>query len=184
MFHFKNKGFTLIELLVVIAVIGLLASIVLVSMKNVRAKARDAKRLSDMKQIVLALQLYHDKYEKYPGSTSSYGEAEVICGGWDTSNVDNDGDGKPFIEPLVDEKLMGGVPKDPIGTGNCGGYEYRYYRYSVGGYGCDASRGDYFVLGINNMETSGNPYPKSPGWSCPSRNWQPEFDWVIGGFEK
>ncbi|MFH1713569.1 MAG: type II secretion system protein, partial [Patescibacteria group bacterium] len=51
----KQKGFTLIELLVVIAIIGMLSSIVLVSLNPARQKSRDAKRLSDMKQIVLAL---------------------------------------------------------------------------------------------------------------------------------
>jgi prepilin-type N-terminal cleavage/methylation domain-containing protein len=180
----KSKSFTLIELLVVIALIGLLSSIVLMSLKGVREKARDARRLQDMKQILLALQLYYDRYERYPGPTSGYGESESACGGWDTSTVDNDGDGKPFIEPLIDEGLMGPIPGDPIGTGTCGGYTYRYYRYSAGSYGCDSGRGNYFVLGVNDMETSGRPHPQSPGWSCLNRNWQGEFDWVIGGFEK
>jgi len=50
MFNHKNtrKGFTLIELLVVIAVIGLLATIVSVSVNNARVKARDVKRKSDI----------------------------------------------------------------------------------------------------------------------------------------
>jgi len=46
----KQKGFTLIELLVVIAIIGLLSTIAIVAMTSARAKARDAKRLSDVKQ--------------------------------------------------------------------------------------------------------------------------------------
>lgn len=41
----ENKSFTLVELLVVIAIIGLLASVVLVSMAGVREKARIAKGL-------------------------------------------------------------------------------------------------------------------------------------------
>lgn len=56
----SKKGFTLIELLVVIAIIGVLASIVLASLNNARQKSRDARRISDIKQIQLALELYFD----------------------------------------------------------------------------------------------------------------------------
>ena len=62
----KKAGFTLIELLVVIAIIGLLSSIVLVSLNSARAKARDARRISDFKQIQLALELFYDTYNRYP----------------------------------------------------------------------------------------------------------------------
>lgn len=55
--HHKLKGFTLIELLVVIAVIGMLSSIVLVSLGPARARARDAKRVVDIRQISLAMEL-------------------------------------------------------------------------------------------------------------------------------
>jgi len=163
-----SKAFTLIELLIVIAIIGILSSVVVVSMGNTRAKARDARRMSDMRQILLALELYYDSYGKYPGPTSSYGESESpSCGGWDTSTVDNDKDGKPFIEPLIDTGLMGNVPTDPIGGGTCSGYTYRYYRYSAGSGGCDSSRGAFFVLGVNDMETSSNPYPKKSWLEVP-----------------
>ena len=56
----RNKGFTLIELLVVIAIIGILSSVVLASLNNAREKARDARRISDVKNIQLALELHAD----------------------------------------------------------------------------------------------------------------------------
>lgn len=66
----KNKGFTLIELLVVIAIIGILSSVVLASLNSARTKARDAKRISDIKQIQLALEMYYDDNSSYPASTT------------------------------------------------------------------------------------------------------------------
>ncbi len=64
-----KKGFTLIELLVVVAIIGVLASIVLSSLNEARAKARDARRLSDIKTIQTALELYFLDNNEYPVST-------------------------------------------------------------------------------------------------------------------
>ncbi len=59
-------GFTLIELLVVISIIGLLASVVLVSLNGARQKSRDAKRLADIRQIASALELYYNDNSGYP----------------------------------------------------------------------------------------------------------------------
>jgi prepilin-type N-terminal cleavage/methylation domain-containing protein len=47
----NRKGFTLIELLVVIAILGLLATLTVVQLSSAREKARDAKRISDVKQM-------------------------------------------------------------------------------------------------------------------------------------
>lgn len=65
----KQKGFTLIELLVVIAIIGLLASVVLLSLNSARQKSRDAKRLADVRQVASALELYYNDCQAYPTST-------------------------------------------------------------------------------------------------------------------
>ncbi|HTR18705.1 MAG TPA: type II secretion system protein [Candidatus Paceibacterota bacterium] len=65
----RSKGFTLIELLVVIAIIGLLASIILASLNTARQKGRDARRIADVKEIQLALELYYDANTTYPPVT-------------------------------------------------------------------------------------------------------------------
>lgn len=62
----KKRGFTLIELLVVIAIIGILSSVVLASLNSARQKSRDARRLSDVKQLQLSLELYYDANNNYP----------------------------------------------------------------------------------------------------------------------
>ena len=69
-----QKGFTLIELLVVIAIIGILSSVVLSSLNTARAKGRDARRVSDIKQIQLALELYADQnLGRYPAALCTTG---------------------------------------------------------------------------------------------------------------
>jgi len=64
----KEKGFTLIELLVVIAIIGVLAAFAMVSLGGARSKARDAKRLSDMRQVQTALEMYYADLNSYPAA--------------------------------------------------------------------------------------------------------------------
>jgi prepilin-type N-terminal cleavage/methylation domain-containing protein len=66
-----RSGFTLIELLVVIAIIGILSSVVLASLNSARQKGRDAKRISDVKQVQLALELYYDANQGYPVAIST-----------------------------------------------------------------------------------------------------------------
>ncbi|MEK7647205.1 MAG: prepilin-type N-terminal cleavage/methylation domain-containing protein [Patescibacteria group bacterium] len=75
MFKNKKQGFTLIELLVVIAIIGILASVVLASLNSARKKGRDARRVADIKQVQLALELYFDANRSYPQALSSLAPA-------------------------------------------------------------------------------------------------------------
>lgn len=67
----KQKGFTLIELLVVIAIIGLLSTLAVVALNNAREKSRDAKRISDIKQVQTALELYYNDENGYPAGVTS-----------------------------------------------------------------------------------------------------------------
>ncbi len=62
----KVRGFTLVELLVVIAIIGLLSTLAVVALNNARQKARDARRVSDIKQLQTSLELYYNDVNSYP----------------------------------------------------------------------------------------------------------------------
>ncbi|MDP2684464.1 MAG: prepilin-type N-terminal cleavage/methylation domain-containing protein [bacterium] len=69
----KQQGFTLIELLVVIAIIGLLSTLAVVALNNARLKSRDAKRVSDIKHIQTALELYYNDANAYPAAVTGLG---------------------------------------------------------------------------------------------------------------
>ena len=69
----SRKGFTLIELLVVIAIIGILAAFGLLALNDAKESARDSRRISDLSQYRLALQLYYDDFEGYPHPVSNGG---------------------------------------------------------------------------------------------------------------
>lgn len=71
-----RRGFTLVELLVVIAIIGILSTVTVISLNRARAKARDAKRVSDMRQMRIVLDQYAADHERdapleYPVSGTS-----------------------------------------------------------------------------------------------------------------
>ena len=108
-----KRGFTLVELLVVIAIIALLSTLSVVALNSARTKARDARRLSDIRQIRTALDMYYDSSSTYPATCNALGSAtNCMCltsNGWKDSNCT--GGGTIFMQK---------VPKDP------GTYSYDY----------------------------------------------------------
>ncbi len=83
------------ELVIVIAISGLLTSVVIASTTQARAKARDTRRTSDMKEIQLGLALYYDVNRSYPADYNG-------------------------LSILVAEKYIPSLPLDPLGQP----YEY------------------------------------------------------------
>ena len=70
----NKKGFTLIELLIVVAILGVLASVVLVGLGPVQKQGRDARRISDLRQVQNGLELYYNRNGSYPTGITNWGQ--------------------------------------------------------------------------------------------------------------
>lgn len=76
-----KKGFTLLELLIVISIIGILVTVATASYSSSQKKARNSRRMSDMKSVQNAAEQYYaDNNAAYPPDTS-FGD-EYLPSGW------------------------------------------------------------------------------------------------------
>jgi len=105
-----KKGFTLVELLVVIAIIGLLTTMVVISISHVKSKARDGQRVSDINSIATALSLYHNDENAYPIFDGDITGTDVLSSALESAGT------------------ISSVPIDPLNIG-----DYIYYYQSVDG---------------------------------------------------
>jgi prepilin-type N-terminal cleavage/methylation domain-containing protein len=112
----NQKGFTLIELLVVIAIIGVLSTLAIVALGGARAKARDSRRVADIKQLATALELYYADNNSYPAIITP---------------------GEALKSPSGDTTYLGKIPSNPTPRtdGDCADSDYIY-----------SSSGSYFSL--------------------------------------
>jgi prepilin-type N-terminal cleavage/methylation domain-containing protein len=109
--RFGPKGFTLVELLVIIAIIGILATVIIVSLASARARARDASKISDLTTVSSALQLYYADKHVYP----------VPSGSNSTARFDN----------LVGTLVAGGYLESRVNQSMTGG-KYQIWVYASG----------------------------------------------------
>jgi prepilin-type N-terminal cleavage/methylation domain-containing protein len=147
-----KKAFTLIELLVVIAIIGIITTMTTIALSSMRSRARDSKRVSDLKQIATTLELYYADHNSYP-TTLTFGSALVGA-----SN------GKTY---------MAKVPTNPTprAEGACADLEYQYAgstsEFSL--IGCLAKASGDAPAGARRIERGGNARDLGPidsivGW--------------------
>ena len=148
LFTKKHRGFTLIELLVVIAIIGILASIVLVSMGGARSKARDAQRQSDMRQVVSAQEMY---YGDGAGYLTAVAQDEAPAIGSYLDAVSDPQDTNPY-------KWLDNTGCDPAGEAFC------VYATLENEGTCTTTR--YFAASEKGTKEICETAPSSDGCSC------------------
>lgn len=61
-----QKGFTIVELLIVIVVIGILATLVIVTFTGIQQKARNSQRQTDINAIDSHVEAFYAQYGYYP----------------------------------------------------------------------------------------------------------------------
>src|SRR3990172_228272 len=103
-------GFTLLELLVVITIIGLLASVGLASYSRAQARARDARRQSDLTTVRNSLEIYYAENNSYVSTSDIWRDASEALS-------------------VLDPIYIRGLPDDPGGAGSV---PYRYTSVSNG----------------------------------------------------
>jgi len=113
-FVVRKHSFTLIELLVVIAIIGILSSVVLVSLNTARAKARDMRKQADFRSISTALYMFYDSFGRMP---NNYLPGSADCQGIYYNQS---------MQELVTAGFLGAIPKSPDSDTYC------YYNYGTG----------------------------------------------------
>lgn len=131
---FPEAGFTLVELLVVISIISVLASIIFATLKSVRVKVRDARRIEDLRRIRLAVDYFFDQNNYYPQSDCGWdcvGYRVSTGAGWNALAAEL----SPYLSVL---------PKDPLNTSACPGpWEAGCHIYSYGNAGKNTQRVQY-----------------------------------------
>lgn len=154
----RKTGFTLVELLVVIGIIGILSTLALVSLNSARQKSRDAKRLSDVRQIQTALELYYGDKNTYPieGTTAS----PVVLGSASAYTLSN-GAGFDTKAASSGKEYMGQVPSDPLSD-----QSYLYHSTNEDGSDCTSGRCEQYRI-VFTLERS------AAGFSSGSRTASP-----------
>ena len=122
----RQSGFTIVELLIVIVVIGILATLVIVTFTGIQQKARDSKRKTDLGAVQSSLENYYGSNNTYPTLAHLN---DVAAGGWIATNM------KGFnTDALKDPKLPAAVTAPLASTTTA-----NQYVYTVTPAGCDDS---------------------------------------------
>ena len=162
----RCAGFTLMELIVSVSILAILAGTLVPVVSDKLTATRDARRISDLKTIVDAVEGYMADNGKLPEP-----DPEKGYGGWDTTL-----DGS-FLTVLLTQGYLREPPKDPR---NDASFHYRYFHFPAGTSGFAT---DFYVVGATGFETAA--YQNQHGyWKGSDRDWSKEFAYVTGGVSR
>lgn len=143
----KQQGFTIVELLIVIVVIGILATLVIVTFTGVQKKARDSQRQTDIGAIYSHLEAYYAEAAQYP-TLANMNDAT-----WRAANVKG-----LDVEALKDPKGSAAT----LGSSSSA-TQYGYAPTKDDNSACDNTAGNectkYTLSG--RLETDGSTYSKT-----------------------
>jgi prepilin-type N-terminal cleavage/methylation domain-containing protein len=148
----KVKGFTLVELMVSIAIMGIMASLILVSISSARGNARDARRTAELGAVSRVLEIYYIEKGVYPdcnGNCSAVGGGDIYGVNFNnmitylrSQNYISEADYKKFVSSEKEKKswidnfiamASVGPMLDPSSRPQDPNYTDKYYEYSVNG---------------------------------------------------
>ena len=158
----KSRGFTVVELLITVVMIGLLASVVIVSYNGFTDRARETQREQDMVAIEKALLVYDSRHGGVPSTATAprYNPTTSTRGGWDPSIAPH------WLALMKDD--YGEMPVDPenkMGSNNdpsLSGYNHRVYFYH-----CYKVVDPYVRIGYHNGNSASQSVVRTiPVTSC------------------
>lgn len=151
----RQSGFTIVELLIVIVIIGILATLVIVTFSGVQQKARDSERKTDINAVASQLEAFYANKGYYPTIT------DINDSSWRSANEFRIDD-KAFVDPSTTgtTSLQNGL----VGSGSNTAKVYYYIAYSSGTTDCGTTAGAQcasYVVGSNLEQNGAGVYKRN-----------------------